>query len=453
MKKAVLYLRISLDRSGEGLGVDRQRELCQRHAAYKGWEVVGEYVDNSVSATSGKARPEYQRMIQDVEAGGIDVVVAWKLDRLTRRPIEIEEWIQLHESHGVNLATADGDLDLSTASGQTIAGILANIARGEMKSKSDRQKAAHAQRAAAGRPWSTVRMFGFEDDGVTHRPEEAEAIRGMYSDLIAGVPQRRIARGLNERGILSSAGKSWSQGTVRLLLMNPRNAGLRARLGEVVGPGVWDPIVPEETYRVAVSKMDGPASGGGRARYLLTGLARCGVCGGPMKAGSTARGVRQYMCTRAAHVGRNAERLEALVVGTVVGILSRPDARDLLTVRDGVDSAALAAEADVLRQRLDGLAVEFADGVLTGSQLAAVTARLRERIEGLEGQMRRSSAADALAPVLDSGEAAADAWLKLDVYRQRAIVDALMVVRVNRSPRGAGFRPECIELEPKGPTA
>ncbi|MFP5368274.1 MAG: recombinase family protein, partial [Actinomycetes bacterium] len=57
--KAAIYMRISLDSTGQGLGIERQREACLRHAEYKGWEVVGEYVDNYVSATKSKPRPEY----------------------------------------------------------------------------------------------------------------------------------------------------------------------------------------------------------------------------------------------------------------------------------------------------------------------------------------------------------------------------------------------------------
>src|SRR4051812_31141341 len=87
---AAIYCRISLDRSGDGLGVDRQGPLCLRVAWERGWPVAEVYVDNDGSAYSGKPRAEYARMLADIEAGVRDAVICVDLDRLTRRPAELE---------------------------------------------------------------------------------------------------------------------------------------------------------------------------------------------------------------------------------------------------------------------------------------------------------------------------------------------------------------------------
>ena len=92
--RAGIYCRISQDASGEALGVARQSEECQVICERSGWTIGGLYVDNDLSAYSGKPRPEYDRLMNDVAGGLLDVVVAWHPDRLHRSPAELEEFIR-----------------------------------------------------------------------------------------------------------------------------------------------------------------------------------------------------------------------------------------------------------------------------------------------------------------------------------------------------------------------
>jgi site-specific DNA recombinase len=88
------YLRISIDRTGEELAVERQREDCERIAQEHGWKLVGEYVDNSIIASDRrKTRPGYNELMAAYGADMFDALVCWDLDRLTRQPRELEDWI------------------------------------------------------------------------------------------------------------------------------------------------------------------------------------------------------------------------------------------------------------------------------------------------------------------------------------------------------------------------
>ena len=103
---AAVYARISSDQTGEGLGVQRQLEDCRRLATERGWIIGEEYIDNDISAYRGKTRPEYARMLEDIEAGRRDAVIAYHQDRLTRRPMEWEQFVDLCYRAGVQqLAT------------------------------------------------------------------------------------------------------------------------------------------------------------------------------------------------------------------------------------------------------------------------------------------------------------------------------------------------------------
>ncbi|MCW2760007.1 MAG: serine recombinase, partial [Marmoricola sp.] len=89
---AAIYARISSDPTEARAGVGRQVSDCRKLADSLGWGVAGEYVDNDLSAYSGKRRPEYERMLTDLTDGVIDAVVVYDIDRLTRRPMELEHF-------------------------------------------------------------------------------------------------------------------------------------------------------------------------------------------------------------------------------------------------------------------------------------------------------------------------------------------------------------------------
>jgi site-specific DNA recombinase len=442
--RAAIYLRISLDRTGEGAGVDRQRQACTEYLKKQGWELAGEYVDNSVSATKKKLRPEYERLLSDVRSRRLDAVVVWKIDRLTRRPIEIEDWIDFHEEFGVVLATTDGQVDLATASGQMMAGVIATFARGEMKMKGDRQRAAHKQRASAGKPWATRRPFGFEADGITHNLSEAELLKGAYSRLIAGSSQSEIARWLSERST-TTVGNAWQQTTVRNLLLNPRNAGLTAHNGVIVGPAVWHPIVDETQWTVALRLLTkGVHPGGGARKHLLVGVLICGVCEAPVRTGYTSRGVRLYKCATGKHVGRKAEDVEEFVSAMAIARFARKDTV-ASTFRAPVDTEGLADEAATLRSRLDGFGINVADGDLTPKQARAATERVMEKLEVIERKLAEAEGAHALAPLL----AAADVgkvWAEMDVSVRRSAISALGPIALMPTGRGNRFNPEAVDI-------
>ena len=114
-RKAAIYLRISQDREMDGLAIERQREDCENLARFRRWEVVETYVDQSKSATDRTAiRSDYDRMVADYQLGRFDAIICYDLDRLTRQPRQLEDWIDAAELRGLALVTANGDADLST---------------------------------------------------------------------------------------------------------------------------------------------------------------------------------------------------------------------------------------------------------------------------------------------------------------------------------------------------
>jgi site-specific DNA recombinase len=144
------------------------------------WNVL---VENDVGASSysRKPRPLYAQLLERAQRREFDVILAYSNSRLTRRPLELEDLIRLHESTGVRLATVvSGDDDLSTADGRMVARIKASVDAGEAERVSERTRRGKLQRARQGRPMTGGgRPFGYANDRLTVIEAEAEAERGQ----------------------------------------------------------------------------------------------------------------------------------------------------------------------------------------------------------------------------------------------------------------------------------
>jgi site-specific DNA recombinase len=447
--RALIYTRQSLDRNGTGAAVERQREDCEKLCAERGWTVVREFRDNDTSASSSRPRPKYVAMLAAIEGGDADVIVAWHVDRLTRKLTELEHLIDLASRTGVRIATVTGDLDLGTDAGRLVGRILASVARGEVERKGARQSRAQQQAAEAGRPGGGPRAFGYEKDLMRVRPSEADLLRAAYADLLAGRSLRAIAAAWDARGVRTVFGNHWTATSLRRTLGNARYAGLRSYRGQIVGPAAWPAITDENTWRAAVALLALPerrVSTVPRARrYLLPNLALCGLCGAPVRTGITQHGTRTYRCEKM-HLSRSAEPVDLYVVAVVLARLAQPDAVDLLRSA-GPDLQVYRERSTTIRERLDDLATALADGVLTLGAVRTASERLKRSLAESEAELAALSRGDVLAPLVNAPDPAA-VWEGLDLDRKRSVIDVLMVITLDSPGQGrAAFDPATVRIE------
>lgn len=458
-RRALVYVRISQDREGAGLGVERQRADCQALVERLGWELADVYIDNDVSASTGRVRPAYRRLLQDVASARGDAVVTWHPDRLHRSPRELEEFIDVVERTGSAVATVRaGDLDLATPAGRAVARTLGAWARYEVEAKSERQKRKVQELVAAGAWAGGGRPFGYEADGCTVREPEAVIIKDLSERVLAGASLSSLTKELNEREIPTATGGRWSVTPLKLMLIRPRNAGLREHHGEVVGPAVWPAVVPEATWREVCELFRDPSrrrSADNRVKWLGAGLYRCGLCGAVCRS-ATATGRNQqrrmvYRCKETGsgngrHAARSALPVDELVTEVVLARLSRPDAVDLLEPRVSEDGPA--TQLAQARSRLQSAAADYADGLIDRDQLTTITERLRQRIREIEAVLPKAESPTVVA-LLKAGEKARAAWEGLNVAQRREVVDTLVTVTLlpvsGRAPRE--FDPDCVKVD------
>ncbi len=441
-----IYARQSLDVAE---GITRQLERCRALVAARGWPAAVEYADNDTSATKSRgADTAWGRMLADARAGRVDTVVAVNLDRLLRTQRDLLDLLDA----GVAVATLEGELDLTTASGEMQASVLTAMARFEARRKSERQVRANEHRAVNGRVVRGRRPFGYEADGVTLRPVEADAVRWGFEAMADGATLAGIAKEWNARGLTTGQGGAWRHDNVRHVLLNPRYRGAVRRHGQVVNETAeWDAVVDADLFRRVEAILRDPARRTGRpqTKRLLSGIAVCGVCGATVHAGGGPRsGVANYRCSGAlGHFARRAAPVEAFVEGVVCAYLGATKVADI--VAQGPEGDALAAEADELRSRLDELAVEFADGALTASQLRVASERLRGRLADVEGRLLEVTRAAEFGDLLGRADVRG-AWDALPLSRKRRILRVLPL-RIVVHPVGRGrrvFDPATVEVIP-----
>jgi site-specific DNA recombinase len=450
--RAVVYTRISQDRNGEGDGVARQEADARTLAKVRGWTVTSVIVENDTSAAGKKARPGFERLMQSVEDGSANVVIAWALDRLTRNRRDTVRLIEACQQHGVTIALVRGsDMDMSTPAGRMTTDILAAVARSEIETKSDRQKRAHQQAAEQGRRVTGARPFGYTADGMAFKEPEAQAVRDAYQWLLDGVSLGQIARRWNDAGLYTPQGSHlWTGPTVGACLRKPRNTALRAHNDEIVGEAKWPTLVDRETWHAALAIMKDPDRLSMRGdQRLLTGVAVCGVCGGPVHVGGN-KGYPVYRCaTTTGHFSRKAEPVDEYVAEVMIARLSLPDAADLFAPpKDNPNKSELIREADRIRRKLDGLAALYEEGTLTAKGVRQSSDRLKAQIADVEAKLAEAYGIPKAARTIVKAADVEAAWESLEVADRREIIRVLAVVHLDSTGRGSrGFRPETVRIE------
>lgn len=448
--RAAVYTRISSD-GGTALGVARQEEDCRALAAQRGWSVTGIYVDNDITATGNKPRPAYQHLLDDIAEGLVDAVVVWDLDRLHRRPIELEEFLDLADRHAIALASVGGDVDLATPQGRMVARIKGAVARQEVEQLSRRLRRKQLELAQAGKVGSGgIRPYGYTRDRMNIINDEAGIVREAAARVLAGESLGGIAADLTAREIATVRGGPWSRTSLRELLLRPRIAGLRQYQGAVIGPAAWPGILDRDTYegvRVILTNPQRQPPGVTNARkHLLSGIAVCGVCGSPLRihhGGPSAP--LGYSCQQrgCGKVRRSLHHLDEFITKLIIPRLASADVESPANVgHDQLGEQIAATEA-----RLEEVAIAFADDPdVTADQVRAMTRRLRSTLDGLQARQADRMRSSVLTEL--GGTDLANTWASLSLSRRRAIISvlAVSVIVLPTTRRGRGFDPSRIDI-------
>jgi hypothetical protein len=367
------------------------------------------------------------------------------------------------------IALDEAGYDLSTAQGIHNAISAVNNAMLESRRSSDRMKRKLRARAERGAAHGGRRPYGYEVGWMALREDEAEVVRWMVKQVIAGETINGLVKQLNDLRIPSATGKHWIHTTVRQVLTRPRIAGIRSHNG-VTHPGAFPAIITVaewELLQLALARLQRAHPGGvqqGR-RYLLTGLVYCGKCEQPMFGGAhhsfrESHSKSRYRCekrlgvnsARCGNVSRLAEPVDLLVTEAVLHALDTTDLGQFLQRDAKKDTKPLLEQYQRLQRRKRDLVDDYASGLLTRPELAQAKQTVEREIAAIQTQLAQLQPQHALA-LVPPGQSIREAWQQGTLAWRRMLL-TLLIDRVIIKPGPIGYRkwrdwrfsPESVEI-------
>jgi DNA invertase Pin-like site-specific DNA recombinase len=436
-----IYARISLDKTGAGLGVDRQIEDCLelgRKLGLKGEPVI--YSDNDISASSGKRRPEYERLLDAMRVGRHKDLVVYHTDRLHRRTVELDEFIAVAEANKVVTHTVKaGLLDLATSGGRMTARIVGAVAQQVVEHNGENRARAALQSAQFGKmAVNGPRSFGYgrtviDAEGKRHdvdhskpNKKEAAALVAAFEAILQGETTTSIWRSWNKKGLTTQHGNRWNGSNFRAVISRPSLAGIVTYKGGVLEvEAKWPAIIERskwERVQAIINNPDRRTSPGNTVRHLCSGVTFC-ECGVKLRASTNsiklkstgvARRYTVYRCSvgQAGHSTILKHVLDTQVRRGVIDAMYK--AKDEpATPRHEDDTAELSELEDELaevRAARKRLADAIADDVLTiedarprSVALRADEDRLKTLIESMSVRTQTAGMADEMWEALWAG--------------------------------------------------
>lgn len=452
MTRAAIYTRLSHDADGLSSSTADQERECRAECKRRGWYVVEVFSDNDVPASEAQAyrvkpRKAYARLLNAVKAGEVDAIVSWATDRLYRHPVDLEDLIRLAQEHGVRFATLSGEVKLDTADGIAYARIGAAMNAAEVAKIRARVRRKHRAKAEAGEWQGGRRPFGYV--AVKGHLEvvdaEANAIREAAASLLNGGSLNSVTRRWNDLGLTTTDGNPCTPGGVRAVMLSPRIAGLRAHEGQTV-TAKWRGILTRRDFRRLERLLADPARRRGttyRARYLLTGLAKCGICGGPITGRPRDR-VPNYICkaTGRVHLAVKAESVDDMVMHAAEGMLLDVP----IAVADPATlSAPLLADRERVEADLERLGARFGD--ISEIAFHAAERALSAKLAAIDAELDAISPqrpVDAFLAQFDRFEVSTDVTANARAWLESLV--EVVVVNPARVPGLNRFDPSRVEI-------
>ena len=447
-------------RSGDGRGglVGEDAQHGENVAYVHGWDPEAQIVDwrDNASGWDPKVwRPDWETMLEAIGRGECQGVVAWHADRFTRQPMQLEQLIAACLRGNVQLHTRLGGFHQDP----TMIRIEGALSWKESKQKSDRQKLKQGTLAMEGKPHGGSRAYGWNQARTQLVDEEAAHIRWAAQQVLAGSSLRSITAELAERGATTATGVPWRSSNLGTYLRRPMLAGLRVSHGQVVGEATWPALLDLGTWEAVRNLLESPerrVSKSAPRVYLLSGIARCGSCGGAMRGRSGAyRDLGPaYFCenqqSRCAY--RRADLVDAQVRAAVVERLAQVNAYgDLVPAVDTSERARVQGAIDELEGRQIAAARLHMRGQITEAQLSAGTVeaeaeltRLRRQLADLETDARRPAAV--LRGLAGEADAAA-IYDAMDLEGRRSVVALLATVTIHAGARGRQYDPSLVVVD------
>ena len=229
--RVAAYCRVSTDSDEQATSYEAQvehyTEFIQKNPE---WEFAGIYADDGISGTNTKNRDEFNRMIEDCEAGTIDMIITKSISRFARNTLDCLKYIRQLKDKNIPVFFEKEAINTMDAKGEVLITIMASLAQQESESLSQNVKIGVQYRFQQGKVMVNARNFlGYDKDKngkLIINPEQAEIVKRIFREYLEGASCKKIARGLERDGILTARSNTrWHDSSIRLILENEKYMG------------------------------------------------------------------------------------------------------------------------------------------------------------------------------------------------------------------------------------
>jgi site-specific DNA recombinase len=282
-RRCGLYLRVSTeDQAREGFSLPEQKERLEAYCKFNNYEIVDYYEDAGISAKTGNKRPKFDEMLQDGRDGKINMIIALKLDRITRSIKDWEMLMDYSDKYSVHLAFVNDDINTTTANGKMVSRIMMSVSQNEIERTSERTKMGLVGAIKQGHiPHSAPLGYKHVDKALVPDPDTKDIIIRIFDMYLEGKSHQKIKNILNEEKVL---GKNWHDSAIERILNNEIYRG-----DFVNGKTTSNPVLYENVVEPLVSKEKWEACHKQRSKnqrhyertgtYLFLSQLKCHDCG------------------------------------------------------------------------------------------------------------------------------------------------------------------------------
>ena len=406
-KKCYIYTRVSTTMQVDGYSLDAQKDKLRKYAEYQDMVIAGEYSDAGKSGKNTEGRPDFLRMLNDIEEGkdNVDFVLVFKLSRFGRNAADVLSSLQSMQDFGVNLICVEDGIDSSKDSGTLMISVLSAVAEIERENILVQTMEGRRQKAREGKWNGGFAPYGYrlENGALVIAEDEAEVIRLIFDKYVhTNMGSTSIASFLNQQGYVKKKRQNntldmFSSNFIRKVIDNPIYCGKlaygRRRNEKIPGTrnqyhvvaqetypvydGIHEAIVSPEDWEAAQRKRE--ATGGKWEKVyhperenILSGLLRCPICGSGLygnvnrkrkKDGTLYKDYYYYACKHRLEVDGHRctykkqwsqEKLNAAVEEVIKKLVQNAKFEDAIRAKIGakIDTGELEAERDNLRKVL-----------------------------------------------------------------------------------------------------
>lgn len=461
------YLRMSkADPHGRSHSVDEQADDLTRDTATHGWTLGDSYADPGLSASRWAAKPrgDWARLLADVKGGVFGptgYLALWEPSRGSR---QVGEWVTLldeMERAGSRIWVSTHSRLYNPANARDRRSLLEDAVDSEYEVAKTRGRvlrnvAANARRGGVHGPAA----YGWQREydprtrklvAQTEVPHEAEVIREIYRRIDAGHSMRSIRLDLEARGVRSRKGNVLSEWVIRNIALCATYAGRRAHRDKIYTTEKWQPIVEPALFDRVQARLSDPRRRVNRdawGRHLLTMIAVCDLCGGPMSSSQHGGEPWHLRCHNNCPIQVNEALMDQVATEAMLGYLTRPDVYEELTRDPGNNPEVerVRQELAATRKQWTELAALVANRRLSPELAAASEPTLVADIKRLERRERELLLPSALAPYVGPVDQVRQRWEAAPMSAKREVARLLLSpgllgqLRVGRDIRGPWCR-------------